>query len=188
VWFSVFNHISDLQPAVPLPPPKVTTITLNLLKLSYRDRVCICNWTSLVNQSLPTAVLMSLCVIQKCSNYRGMRHVVGQGGDHQISLGKLHGKSMRFQEKIYHSMLWLGGDALGRLLMQVNANKLNNYPFRLWRWLHWPDAGNAVSHSIALPDGLATLRSLQNLIFRGTTSINEITRKTFSRWKITPIR
>jgi hypothetical protein len=71
------------------------------------DRVCICNWTSSVNQSFPVAVLMLLCVIQKCSNYRGMRHVVGQGGDHQISMGKLHGKSMRYpRENLSFQLLW----------------------------------------------------------------------------------
>jgi hypothetical protein len=74
-----------------------------MLGMTYRDWVCICNWTSPVNQSLAMAVLMSLCVIQKCSNYCGMRHVVGQGGDQQISLGKLHGKFMRYPRKIYHS-------------------------------------------------------------------------------------
>ena len=47
------------------------------------------------------------CVIQKCSNYRGMRHVVGQGGDHQISLGKLHGKFMRYpRENLSFQLPW----------------------------------------------------------------------------------
>jgi hypothetical protein len=69
--------------------------------------VCICNWTSPVNQSLPLAVLMLLCVIQKCSNYRGMRHAVGQGGDHQTSLGKLHGKSVRYpRENLSFQLPW----------------------------------------------------------------------------------
>jgi hypothetical protein len=53
------------------------------------------------------AVLMSLCVIQKCYNYRGMRQVAGQGGDHQISLGKLHGKSMRYpRENLSFQLPW----------------------------------------------------------------------------------
>ena len=78
-----------------------------MLGMTYRDRLCICNWTSPVNQSLPVAVLMLLCAIQKCSNHRGMRRVVGQGGDHQMSLGKLHGKSMRYpREYLSFQLPW----------------------------------------------------------------------------------
>ena len=143
----------------PLKKSVVTIMTLNLMKLSYHDRVCICNWTSPVNQSLAPWLYWCRSVW-----YKNVLTTVGcdtswaKVGTIRFHWANYMVNPWGIQEKIYHS------------------NSRGTRQFHgLAPWLEFPYVK-------------MTLRSLQNLIFRDYTSINEITLKTFSRWKITPIR